>query len=148
MGKVVAFKPDVVEEVHNIAARWAEADRTLAKGGSIRVEVGMRLLALRKRIEAGEAGKGTQWWPWVRDYICTRTKRDMEKCMALARAEDPQAAAEMERINTRNSVRAHRQRSGLRKTQSTVVGFRGRSNARPNGSPPASARSPPRACTM
>ena len=110
MGKVVAFKPDVIEEVHKIAQRWAEADRTVEKGTTLRIEVGTRLIALRERVEAGEAGD-VEWWPWIRGYICTRTKRDMQKCMALARADNPRQALEEERRKTRKSQRMRRARA-------------------------------------
>ena len=122
MGKVVAFKPDVIEEVHKIAQRWAEADRTVEKGQSIRVEVGMRLLVLRERVEAGEAGD-YEWWPWVRAKIINRTKRDMEKCMALARSEDPEAAAEHERARDWYYKKASKNKAASALTQPRVVSY-------------------------
>jgi hypothetical protein len=111
-------------EAHQIAELWGKADKFEEKARYARLEVGYRLLELRQRVERGEAGGDVEWWIWIKGYIA-RTRRDMEKCMALARAEDPEAAVEAERTATREAVRKHRAKhDGLRKTQANVVEFR------------------------
>jgi hypothetical protein len=50
------------------------------------------LIALRSRIEAGEEGPDVDWWPWYKAKFPERSRKDAEKCMAVAKAEDPDAA--------------------------------------------------------
>ncbi|MCX7313799.1 MAG: hypothetical protein NTV56_19290, partial [Alphaproteobacteria bacterium] len=73
-----------------------------------RVRRGQLLLALRERIEAGEAGD-VGWWRWYTAHIA-RSRRDGEKVMKIARGADPEAAAAAERTANRESVAAHRGR--------------------------------------
>src|SRR6516164_698447 len=81
------------------------------KVDQFRISAGKQLVELKVRIEAGEAGKGVKWWAWYAEHFKNRTRRDAQKVMALARADDPTAAAEEERAKNRAAVAAHRKRA-------------------------------------
>jgi hypothetical protein len=71
-----------------------------------RIVCGKELLALRARIEAGEAGE-IDWWVWYGEHFA-RSRRDAEKVMALASAGDPEAAHEAEKAASRERKREER----------------------------------------
>jgi hypothetical protein len=81
-----------------------------AQGGlhAARIECGMELLALRTRIEAGEAGQ-ISWWAWYETKF-TRSRQDAEKIMALASEANPQAAYEAAKARNAEINRTYRQR--------------------------------------
>ena len=74
---------------------------------SARVECGMLLLELRKRIESGEDGANVKWWDWYESRFA-RSRRDAERVMELARAEDPQAAYEQKKVDHAEDMRERR----------------------------------------
>jgi len=70
---------------------------------SKRLEAGRRLLALRARIEAGEAG-AISWWAFFDKHLLPlRSRSDAEKIMAVASAENPESAAEEADIKPRTA---------------------------------------------
>ena len=81
-----------------------------ARGSLIaaRIECGMELLALRARIETGEAGQ-IGWWEWYEQKF-TRSRADAEKVMAIASDANPQAAYEAAKARNAEINRAYRQR--------------------------------------
>lgn len=72
-----------------------------------RVRAGFELIAVRPRIPHGE------WENWCADNI-NRSMRDIQKLMTMAGADDPDEALERERTETRERVREHRAKSGVR----------------------------------
>lgn len=86
----------------------AEINEIFEKPESTRLQGGKLLLALRNRIEAGEAGENVNWWRWYTISGFYRTRKDAEKVMRMARADDPQAAVVQERTETRNRMVAQR----------------------------------------
>jgi len=98
------------EAVLRIHRKWDRVIDTQQKAHSARVECGMELLALRARIEAGEAGQ-INWWNYYQQKF-TRDRRDAERIMAIASAENPQAAHEAEKAATRQRMQAFRARTG------------------------------------
>jgi hypothetical protein len=92
----------------------AKADQKI---GMARIECGRTLLELRRRIEDGEVGDlaAVDWWGWYEDNF-TRSRRDAERLMAIASAEDPVAAyKEQGELNAiRNRAYRERQREQLR----------------------------------
>jgi hypothetical protein len=75
---------------------------------SKRLEAGRRLLALRARIEAGEAG-AISWWSFFDKHLLSlRSRSDAEKIMAVASAEDPEGAAEEAARRNREHQARHR----------------------------------------
>ena len=89
---------ELINEVHRYFATAQDASNRAVRA---RIRAGRFLLKLRERIEAGEAGD-VEWWKWYGANI-VRSRRDGEKVMALARAADPEAAAEAERAANRES---------------------------------------------
>lgn len=57
-----------------------------------RLACGQTLLELRARVEAGEVGS-VKWWEWYGSRFA-RSRRDAERVMELASAEDPRATYE------------------------------------------------------
>jgi hypothetical protein len=94
---------DAVKAVH---AKFFEAERHDNKANDARLAAGRMLIALRKRIEGGEVGE-VGWWNWYGSNF-TRSRKDAEKVMRLAGADDPEAAVEAERTATRKRMRAQR----------------------------------------
>lgn len=68
------------------------ADRKECEVGKHRLEAGTMLVALRKRVEA----EGRDWWQFANDHF-DRSRKDIEKLMRIASADDPEAAAAKER---------------------------------------------------
>src|SRR5262245_43641377 len=127
MAEVVPFRPTIIELAHNIASAFAQADKALDKAHSIRVQIGFDLIEAQKRFEAGELRdddrfEGITFWQFIKNFN-DRSLRDMRKCIALARAEDPEKAAKAERNNTRDRMRKHRAREqeGARAPPAEVV---------------------------
>jgi hypothetical protein len=79
------------------------------KGEANRVAIGMILLELRTRIEAGEEGE-ISWWQWYGQKFA-RSRQDAQKLMDIASADDPAAAHEVAKAVNRQAVAAHRART-------------------------------------
>jgi hypothetical protein len=94
---------DALRAIH---AKFAEAERHDSKANDARLAAGRMLIALRKRIESGEVGE-VGWWNWYESNF-TRSRKDAEKVMRLASAEDPEAAVEAERAATRKRMQVRR----------------------------------------
>jgi hypothetical protein len=78
--------------------------RADASQSAHRVRAGFELIAVRKRIPHGE------WETWCADNI-HRSMRDIQKLMALAGVDDPEAAAEEERSSNREAQQRSRNRA-------------------------------------
>jgi hypothetical protein len=95
--------------------KWIEVsfDKIKSYGEKVdqyRISAGKQLVELQARIEAGEDGEGVKWWSWYAEHFKKRTRRDAQKVMKLARADDPEAAAEEERTKARDGMAAHGRR--------------------------------------
>jgi hypothetical protein len=64
-----------------------------------RLYAGRMLLELRTRVEA----EGEDWWTWQKGKF-DRSRKDMEKLMRMARADEPEMAAQAEREETRSRM--------------------------------------------
>jgi hypothetical protein len=104
---IVALQPTLDEAVDAIHRKFAEAIASDSKAHRARIAAGEMLLELRERIEAGEAGKGVEWWPWYGSKF-VRSRRDAEKVMAIAASDYPEAAAAAERERNREAKRRER----------------------------------------
>jgi len=98
------------EAVLRIHRKWERVVDAEHRTHTARIECGMDLVALRARIEAGEAG-GISWWNWYALKF-TRDRRDTERVMAIASAANPAAAHEAEKAATRQRMQAFRARTG------------------------------------
>jgi hypothetical protein len=72
-----------------------EIEVCMRKSDDYRITAGMKLLEVQQRVQAGEAGVIT-WSAWIKANL-NRSTRDVQKCIALARSANPQAALERER---------------------------------------------------
>ena len=114
---VVRLRPidDVVAAIH---LKFDEAIQSDNKAHRARLAAGTMLLSLRKRIEEGEAGEGLEWWPWYASKF-VRSRKDAERLMRIASAEDPEAALLEEREKTRLAVAKHRDKKAAELTVSS-----------------------------
>ena len=94
-------KPETIKEMVD------EVNRQFQLETSARIKAGQLLLELKRRFDAGEMAPADNWWKWYEKNI-KRTRRDGEKVMALARAEDPEAAHEEEKAAARAGMRKSR----------------------------------------
>jgi hypothetical protein len=78
-----------------------------------RVQAGQKLLELRQRIEAGEEGD-VAWWDWFETQDIVRSRKDAEKLMRIASAEDPEAALEDDNAKARERMRKLRDGANVR----------------------------------
>jgi hypothetical protein len=105
MGQVLKMRGDftikqMVDEIHKQFESAREGNK---KADRARIRAGQLLIALRKRVEAGEVGENINWWKWYAENFA-RGKRDAFKCMKIARAEDPEAAHD-EEIESKRQAR-------------------------------------------
>jgi hypothetical protein len=96
---------DAVFRVHR---KWDRAFDAYVKFTAARLECGTELLALRARIEAGEAGE-VRWWNWYKQKF-TRSRADAEKIMAIASSMNPELAHAAAKARNAEINRAYRQR--------------------------------------
>src|SRR5262249_13144772 len=73
-----------------------------------RLAAGQRLLELRARIEAGEAGPISWWTFYEQDLARFRSRKDAEKLMRMAAADKPEAAFGAERVEAKERMQRHR----------------------------------------
>jgi hypothetical protein len=105
------------ELVIQINGHMYDANNAIARANRLRLKVGMKLLELRERVEAGEAGE-ISWWDWfeqrrVDGPFLLRSRKDAERLMRIARAEDPESALEEDNAKARERMR--KQRDGANK---------------------------------
>jgi hypothetical protein len=122
-----------IRAIHIEFEKALQADHA---GGRARLATGKMLVALRKRIEAGEAGEGVNWWRWYASKF-VRSRKDAEKVMRIAQKEDPELAAEKERAEARERMARSREAAATDPCEPVEDGahVRGRSNSQPDRHP-------------
>jgi hypothetical protein len=95
--------PDLIFLINRAFRRWTDA---MASTDRNRIEAGRLLIEARQRVLNGEE-QGLTWEKWCCRNI-PRSQADIRKCMALASADDPQAALEQERAGTRQRMQNNR----------------------------------------
>ena len=68
-----------------------KADNNEIRAFDLRIEAGRMLIEAQKRVQNGEASD-TTWTKWVKANV-HRSLRDVQRCIKLANAPDPKAAA-------------------------------------------------------
>jgi hypothetical protein len=100
--EIVKLQPTIDQMITELHKNFATEREAGNRADRARIRCGQLLLALRERIEAGEAGD-VGWWDWYKANIA-RSRRDGERVMKIARDADPDAAAEAERAAARASM--------------------------------------------
>lgn len=105
MAKVIPIQgPLPIESlVVKIREHLVDAQNAQSKFDKHRLLAGQKLVELRERVEAGEVGEGINWWEWYGTQF-TRSRKDAEKLMRMARSDDPEAAAESEKSQRRENM--------------------------------------------
>ena len=98
----VVEKP-IAEVVVEIRRQLLDADRAEVSRNQHRLAAAQLLLRLRQRIEAGEEG-AVDWWEWCAVNI-ERSRKDCERLLRFASAEDPEAALEADNAKARDRMR-------------------------------------------
>jgi hypothetical protein len=105
--KVVPIRRSVQDLRDLILTKWLKGDAQVAKLQTVirsaRLEIGLMLVELRERIEAGEAGD-RDWWAWCRNHLADRSRKDIERLLAIASSDDPAAALEAQRAKSRTGM--------------------------------------------
>jgi hypothetical protein len=104
----VKLKP-IADVVVQIRGHLYDALTLEGRANKHRVAAGQKLLSLRQRIEAGEEGD-VAWWDWFEKQDIGRSRKDCEKLMRIASADDPEAALEDERERVRLAVAKSREK--------------------------------------
>jgi hypothetical protein len=84
----------------------------------LRLRLGQKLLEVRRRVEAGEVSdeSAIDWWGWFEDVVSpvsSISRKQAERWMAIAGADDPQAAALEYRERDASHQAAYRERKRL-----------------------------------
>jgi hypothetical protein len=86
-----------------------KADDCSEKAKNSRIEAGHLLLHAKERVKSRRE-TNQSWTQWCKQHIPNRSMRDINRCMKIAAAEDPEEAAEQEREGARGRMRRHRGR--------------------------------------
>ncbi len=110
MGEVVALSKPIETLVLEIRAHVHDAGRAETTCAKHQLQAGWRLLALRERVEAGEAGQ-LSWWEYFDTQFTghIKSRKYAEKLMKWAKSDDPEGAREAELASNRERNKATRQ---------------------------------------
>jgi hypothetical protein len=116
----VTHQTSISELVVQINMRIYDANGAQIRCNKLRLKAGQLLLQLRKRIEAGEEGD-VGWWEWFGNLgnnghpsILLRGRKDAERLMRIASAEDPEQALEDDNAKARERMRKLRDGANVR----------------------------------
>jgi len=109
VAQIVSIKKPIERLVLEIRSHVHDAGRSQTTCAKHQLQAGWRLLELRKRVEAGEAGD-VHWWDWYETQFTghIKSRKYAERLMKWAQADDPEAAVGAERERVRNAVRKYR----------------------------------------
>lgn len=93
MGEVVTIQKPLEKLVLEIRAHVHDAGRAETTCAKHQLQAGTRLLALRERVEVGEAGE-ISWWEYFDTQFTghIKSRKYAEKLMKWARSDDPEGA--------------------------------------------------------
>jgi hypothetical protein len=107
---------------------------------SKRIQLGWRLLEIRQRIEAGERPDIPDFWQFY-DTKFDRSRRDAERLMEIAAADNPEEAYALSLKRNREAVAAHRAAKAA--LPAPTYNEPGKSQAEPEPTEPEAAPSAP-----
>jgi hypothetical protein len=100
--------PTLSEAVAQIKEALASEKIARGKAKNHRLQAALMLLALKQRIDRGEAGKRTRWWQWFKSSGLGFARSTAEKLLRIAGSDDPEAAHEAEKTKTAGRMKALR----------------------------------------
>lgn len=92
------------------------ADGANIKAHHYRLDAGRMFVALRERIERS----GKNFWEWRKQHFADRSRRDIEKLIAMAKSEDPEEAAFAARERDRQYQARHRAKTSAKSTAADI----------------------------
>lgn len=107
-------KPDEMVQAINISIELSTTAENVADNH--RLNAGKMLLELRADIE----GRGENFWKWQVGKF-TRSRKDIERLMRYARADDPVSAEREERGKQRERMQRHRNGAHVRSEQPSDI---------------------------
>jgi hypothetical protein len=149
IGEVLPPLPSLEEEAAE-CGRMLEEGRRLTKAREslgdkierldekiedLRVALGLKLIGLRQRVEAGEAGDeaALTWWEWFEAHVPEFSRKHAERWMQIAASEAPEAAALEYRERDAGYQRSYRERQKPPPSDAGTV--RGEPSAPSDGEP-------------
>jgi hypothetical protein len=90
-------------------ARFDNSKKDRLRAVSARRNAARVLGELRRRVEAGEAGDGVEWWPWCEENI-KRSKRDCYKLLEIDGSPDPEYAEKQAREKNARQAKKSREK--------------------------------------
>jgi hypothetical protein len=114
MGQVLTIQKPLDALVIEIRSHVHDAGRAETTCAKHQLQAGWRLLALRERVEAGEAGD-IGWWEYFDTQFTghIKSRKYAEKLMRWAKSDDPEAAREIDQEKSRDAMqRLREERSG------------------------------------
>lgn len=108
--RAINIKLELAVTADNKAKNTEDKIKSLrAEAGNHRLEAGRMLVDLRRRVEA----EGDDWWKWQKGKFA-RSRKDIEKLMRLAKADDPEATMAEHRSKVRDEVKRSRERGAYK----------------------------------
>ena len=131
MGQVLQIQKPLETLVLEIRSHVHDAGRAETTCAKHQLQAGWRLLALRERVEAGEAG-AISWWEYFDTQFTghIKSRKHAEQLMKWAKADDPEGAMATDRASQRDAMRAHRAAQKIERDGCNVtsIGERDRSD--------------------
>ncbi len=123
---------NVADEIN---AAWRAVDQLEARCQDARVAVGRKLIEAKALV----AHQREPWTSWFAANVHGRSLRDAQRCMKLARAEDPAIARDAEKTAARDGMRRTREATNVSRLEEQIEAVAGldpttRSNTPPEGS--------------
>ncbi len=107
MGQALAVVKTIDDLVLEIAGHVDDLSRAQARCNKLRLSAGLKLLELRGLVEAD----GADWWDWWeanKERMLLHGRKDCERLLRIASADNPEAALADERAKDRDRKRVAR----------------------------------------
>lgn len=123
----------VIRFQQRVDREYRLVERLKERISDTQLELGQMLLGMRQRVESGEVGDlaAVDWWGWFEDNVKNASRKQAERWLAIAAAENPEAAALEYRERHAGYNRAYRERRNQKLLAATE-----RPLSRERGQPP------------